>query len=394
MYKLSIIIPVYNAEKYLTRCLDSVTAQKYPNLEIIVVDDGSTDGSPGICDEYAKKDKRITVCHKENGGAGTARKEGLIYTDGDYITCVDADDWIEGDAYGGLMDIANTLRPDLIACSFIKEFGELQAVRQDYPEEGYYTKREFHNVMREAGDEMPFFCQVICGSLCCKIFKREYFERFQNLVPGEIVLSEDLAVVLPMIMNVTSVYVSKTPYYHYCQNKESSSWAWRTGEYQRLITLAGYLKQYYDSSQDRACRRLILHSIYFAMMDLLYDIPGEYFKDGIPFLKDILRDSRVVVYGKGVFAANLVEVMHKNALCRVVLNVDSADADRLFALRETEYDFVVIAILDYMIVEKVRTFLLDNHISGNKIFTINKADLTAENLPVELKLPANKTNGG
>ena len=386
MYKLSIIIPVYNAEKYLTRCLDSVIAQKYSNMEIIVVDDGSTDSSASICDEYVKKDQRIKVCHKENGGAGTARKEGLIHTDGDYITCVDADDWIEEDAYEGLMDIANTLRPDLIACSFIKEFGELQTVRQDYPEEGYYTKREFHDVMREAGDNMPFFCQVICGSLCCKIFKREYFERFQNLVPSEIMLSEDLAVVLPMIMHVESVYVSKTPYYHYCQNKESSSWAWRTGEYRRLTTLVGYLKRYYDSCQDRACRWLILHSIYFAMMDLLYDIPGAYFKDGIPFLKKIKKNSNVVVYGKGVYATNLIYIMEKSSWCNVVLNVDSSDANLLFELDETNYDHVVVAILDYMIVDKIKSYLLENSIPGAKIRVVDKAELTIKNLPSELQI--------
>lgn len=383
MYKLSIIIPVYNAEKFLVRCLDSVTAQTYPDMEIIVVDDGSVDGSARICDEYANRDKRITVCHKENGGAGSARKEGIKHSSGDYITCVDSDDWIEEHAYDNLMHVANTYQPDLIACSFIKEFGELWVTRKDYPEEGYYTKKEFFDVIKRAGDEMPFFCQVICGSLCCKVFKRACFEKFQNLVPDEIVLSEDLAVVLPMIMNAASIYISKTPYYHYCQNKESSSWAWRPGEYQRFLTLAEYLKGYYDFCQDKACRRLILHSIYFAMMDLLYDIPEEYFKEQIPFLKNIQKGSRVVVYGKGVFASNLIGVMKKNGLCQMVLNTDSSDADALFALKETEYDSVVIAILDCMIVEKVRKFLLDNRIPDEKIFAINKEDLTIENLPGE-----------
>lgn len=388
--KLSIVIPVYNAENYLFRCLDSVIAQKYHNLEIIIVDDGSTDSSAKICDEYANKDKRVTVYHKENGGAGTARKEGLRHAHGDYITCVDADDWIEEGAYENLMDIANTFQPDMIACSFIKEFGSFQTERRDYPEEGYYRKEEFYNVMKKAGDEKPFFCQVICGSLCCKLFKREYFERFQNSVPSEIMLSEDLAVVLPMIMDIKSIYVSKMPFYHYCQNKGSSSWVWRTGEYQRLITLVDYLKKYYDFYQDEVYKRLILHSVYFAMMDLLYDIPGEYFKDGIPFLKDISRDSNIVVYGKGVYATNLIEIMKKNSLCHVMLNIDSSDANAFFAIKDLEYDYVVIAILDYMIVEKVKAFLLENNISSEKIYMIDKLELTIENLPKELKFVGKK----
>lgn len=97
--KISVIIPVYNVEKYLKRCLDSVISQKYKNLEIILIDDGSTDNSGKICDEYAQKDKRIIVIHKENGGLSDARNKGLEVCTGDYISFVDSDDWIEEDFF-------------------------------------------------------------------------------------------------------------------------------------------------------------------------------------------------------------------------------------------------------------------------------------------------------
>ena len=97
--KISVIIPVYNVEKYLKRCLDSVINQTYRNLEIILVDDGSKDKSGKICDEYAQKDKRIIVIHKENGGVSSARNKGLDICIGDYISFIDSDDWIEEDFF-------------------------------------------------------------------------------------------------------------------------------------------------------------------------------------------------------------------------------------------------------------------------------------------------------
>ena len=92
---ISVIIPVYNVAEYLPQCLDSVVSQTYRNLEIITVDDGSTDGSGTICDQYAEKDSRFRVIHKANGGVSSARNEGLKTAVGDLIGFVDADDWIE-----------------------------------------------------------------------------------------------------------------------------------------------------------------------------------------------------------------------------------------------------------------------------------------------------------
>ena len=96
---ISIIVPVYNMEQYLERCMESIINQTYPTLEIILVDDGSTDRSPQLCDAYAKKDSRIRVVHKPNGGLSDARNAGLAIATGTYIGYVDSDDWIELDMY-------------------------------------------------------------------------------------------------------------------------------------------------------------------------------------------------------------------------------------------------------------------------------------------------------
>ena len=118
---ISVIVPVYNVEKYLRQCLNSVVGQTYKNLEIIVVDDGSTDGSGTICDEYTK-DKRIKVFHTENKGLSAARNLGLDHATGDWIGFVDSDDWIEPDMYEVLLNKAIETGADVVECGFYREY--------------------------------------------------------------------------------------------------------------------------------------------------------------------------------------------------------------------------------------------------------------------------------
>ena len=101
--KISVIVPVYKVEKYLDKCVESIVNQTYKNLEIILVDDGSPDNCPAMCDEWAEKDERIRVIHKENGGLADARNAGMDIATGDYIGFVDSDDWIEPNMYEVLL---------------------------------------------------------------------------------------------------------------------------------------------------------------------------------------------------------------------------------------------------------------------------------------------------
>ncbi|WP_295071849.1 glycosyltransferase [uncultured Fibrobacter sp.] len=117
---VSIIIPIYKVEQYLRRCLDSIVNQTYTNLEIILVDDGSPDGCPQICDEFAAKDNRIVVIHKENGGLSDARNAGLNICKGVYISFVDSDDWINPQYIDVLIDIATKEKADIAISEYIK----------------------------------------------------------------------------------------------------------------------------------------------------------------------------------------------------------------------------------------------------------------------------------
>lgn len=125
---ISVIVPVYNVKPYLQKCVDSIRNQTYQNLEIILVDDGSTDGSGEMCDEYANKDSRVIALHQKNAGQGAARNLGLDTAHGEWVGFVDADDWIDLNYYEKLVQAAETADADMACCD-----------RRIYDEEGNLT---------------------------------------------------------------------------------------------------------------------------------------------------------------------------------------------------------------------------------------------------------------
>lgn len=138
MKKISVVIPVYNVEKYLSECLDSVVNQTYKNLQIILVDDGSTDFSGKICDVYAEKDNRITVVHQKNAGAGAAKNTGLDLVKGEYFSIIDSDDYIELDMYEKMVNSLEKYNVDIVQCLFRNvfvndSFDRKYKIKRNYP---------------------------------------------------------------------------------------------------------------------------------------------------------------------------------------------------------------------------------------------------------------------
>ena len=122
--KVSVVVPVYNTKKYLSECLQSITSQTYKNLEIIVVDDGSTDGSDKICDYFSSKDRRIKVIHKKNEGVVVARKTGYEMATGEYLATVDSDDWIEPTMYQDMVEEILKENVDFVSVGYCREYAD------------------------------------------------------------------------------------------------------------------------------------------------------------------------------------------------------------------------------------------------------------------------------
>ena len=136
---LSVVVPVYNVEKYLSRALDSILQQTYPVYEVICVDDGSTDSSRNILNEYAKRDSRIRIIHKENGGLVSARKAGILEVSGEYTAYVDSDDFIEPNMYEEMMELAVKHDADIVTSGLIRDYGNSITVNPEKMARGVYS---------------------------------------------------------------------------------------------------------------------------------------------------------------------------------------------------------------------------------------------------------------
>lgn len=141
---ISIIVPIYKVEKYLNKCIESIVGQTYHNLEIILVDDGSPDNCPTMCDEWAEKDSRIKVIHKRNGGLSDARNAGLEIVTGKYVAFVDSDDWIERKFIENMYDAATETEADLVACEveFLPDGEERELIAVETPDTRIYSSEE------------------------------------------------------------------------------------------------------------------------------------------------------------------------------------------------------------------------------------------------------------
>ena len=135
MPTVSVIIPVYKVEEYLGQCVDSILSQTYTNLEVLLVDDGSPDDCPRLCDEYAAKDKRVRVIHKENGGLASARNAGLDKANGQFVSFIDSDDWIEQQTYEKVMRIHEETSAEIIMFDIIQTDGTMFFDRFNYTQE-------------------------------------------------------------------------------------------------------------------------------------------------------------------------------------------------------------------------------------------------------------------
>lgn len=212
--RFSIIVPIYNVETFIHQCVDSVLNQTCSDFELILVDDGSPDGCPAICDAYEKQDTRVRVIHKQNGGLVSARKAGAVVACGEYSICLDGDDFLDVHLLACLNDVIETYNPDIIAHGYI-EYSELESNNRSLSryKGGYYDRsmieREFFNSLLSS--KFP-------PSVWGKAFKTSIYREEQLAVPDTIKIGEDFAVTKPLLNRANSVYVLQECLYFYRMN--------------------------------------------------------------------------------------------------------------------------------------------------------------------------------
>lgn len=203
MPKVSVIVPIYKAEKYLRRCVDSILAQTFTDFEVLLIDDGSPDNSGEICDEYAAKDSRVRVFHKENGGVSSARNLGLENASGEYTIHTDPDDWVEPTMLAELYSKAKFEDADMVICDFYEENYKQKYIEQEP------RSLENEKILKQVLDGS------IHGALWNKLIRKNCYIANDICIPLEMSLWEDRYVVTRLLMSNIKVVYLNNAFYHY-----------------------------------------------------------------------------------------------------------------------------------------------------------------------------------
>lgn len=208
----SVVIPIYNMEKLLSRCLDSLLTQSYPNLEIILVNDGSTDMSPQLCDQYAQKDSRIRVVHKKNAGVSLARNSALDIASGDYISFVDPDDWIEPNMYETLSKRIEKDKVDVVKFNALK--GD-KVLNPPHFSGIFYNKELIEKIVLPMIGAKVYGDSFLMGTPWMYLFKRELIEKHHICFDANLRRCEDRLFCITAIINAHSISYIDDALYHY-----------------------------------------------------------------------------------------------------------------------------------------------------------------------------------
>lgn len=267
MLLLSIIVPVYKTEKYLPICISSILQQTFSEFELILIDDGSPDGCPQICDDYAREDVRIKVLHKKNEGLVAARKDGIRIASGKYVGFVDSDDWIDADYYERMVNEAEEVHADVVAVGITNEHSNCSRMNYYWIKNGIYVRDSF--LLDHIIYSGEFYLPGLFPSLCTKIFNRELLLHFQMQVSNNVKDGEDCAVSYPLMGKANTIYVDNDNVgYHYRDNIESMSHKYHqgmAGKYEQTVVLYNF----YNDVVLREAPKSYEHQLLFLLASII-----------------------------------------------------------------------------------------------------------------------------
>ncbi len=386
---ISIVVSIYNEWEYLDKCIDSIVNQTYKNIEIILVDDGSTDCCGEICDKYAEQDSRIIVIHKPNGGLVSARKAGTKKATGDYIINVDGDDWIEKERIQNLVKGIEQYHADIIYMDgYVREYPDNQVIVKGNLRRGFYTKQQVQEeILMKLASTNHFYEKNIEMFMWLWAFKRELIKEKQPLIDERISMGEDLACVCECLASTNSVSVIEGGSYHYTQGRvEAISYSNNLSSI-RLEALWNQLKQF--------CKKEYVSPSVYQMMVVIMNQAvaitdfSLFFKKNCEYLypySKVKKNSNLVIYGAGKFGYKIMLALSDNDQYHVAAWVDKSNKrvtmgqytiSQVEILNQLDYDYIVVAILNYNVALGAVKELQKMGISEDKIAVMD-ADVISE----------------
>ncbi len=374
---ISVVIPVYNAEKYLEQCLDSILRQTYECLEIIVVNDGSTDNSLEICKKYERKDKRIRVVNQRNHGNTRARKAGLAYATGSYICFVDSDDWIKENTIWNLYEMITDSKADVAAVNY-HIWRENQILEMPLRlEEGIYeTDEDWERLYTKSCEINNNF--AVWHNIWGKLYKTDLYRRAQSYVRDSINIGEDLVCMYAWMTLADKVVISHEPLYFYrtvsdsmIQKKNDKLLMDINKVYNEICEIhedlesdEGLFKaamQYLNRWTIAAAGRLFCETSASGYVFPYESIPG---------------GAKVVLYGAGRVGQSYYQQIRAGAYCELTGVVDrnarkyktsAMPVAGVVELDKLTFDYILIAIKSPKAAQEIKLWLKEQGIDENKI---------------------------
>ncbi len=381
--EISVIVPIHNIEPYLPRCIESILGQSFTNFELILVDNGSPDNCPEICDRYASSDNRIKVIHKENGGLQSARKAGLKLAKAKYVAYVDGDDWVDVFYLDTLYKMAKANDSDLVVAGHYREFdGKIETIKPLFT--GNFNESDIKSSILPNAIYNGRFCEHnISTYVWNKLFKRELLVQYLFDIPNEVIMGEDAAITYTYLTLCKHITICDIPIYYYRQRPDSivKSIEDPEMEYRRLSLLLVFLRNklspYLSKENLEAQLTYYLYSLILVRSGGLIanKLNNTIFN---PFLGTD-RNSRIVVYSSGSFGQHVLSTNAKLKYFKIVrwididfhsMTIDGNSVQPIGAIDNDEFDFLIIATTNPTSYEQIKSNLELVGINANKIVKI------------------------
>lgn len=371
--KISVIIPLYNVEEYVERCLYSVMNQSYTNLDILIVDDGSTDSTAEICKKVCAGDERVHFLCQNNAGVVRARNLALKHAKGEYVLFVDGDDTIEKDAIVTLVNVIRDEEPDIISFGIYREKRDKCTITYDSIAEGVYTTSEelaflfknmiMFNNMNQKG---------IQSMMCSKLYKLSIIKPIMLDLDDRISVGEDEAIIYSTFVYATKIVIIKNALYHYINRSNSAVNAKNDFFIHDIDYIYTFIKKNYIAKdvynllkyqlERYVCRYLLIN------MKKNFDLCIPYYI--LPKL-NIQHNSRIILYGAGAVGKDYYMQIIAEGNYHLVSWVDKQYELYKFSYNDIaspnvlqwsgQYDYIVVAVLNDLLAESIRNELMRNY---------------------------------
>lgn len=354
--RLSVIVPAYNAEKYIERCILSITGQLTDADELIIVDDASTDGTRAICEKFCDGINVRLIVHHLQRGEVSSRKDGVEEADGEVVSFIDADDWISSSMYEILLKLYYDKQVECLSSGLIYDYPDTMksSITIDGADEGKYSHED---VLRELSSGFIYNNgtgrQFATTSVCPKIIDINLVKRSLKMINSELTLGEDGPFALAILLNAKSVYILHQAYYHYEQHMQSINYSFSENSFRQIKKLHDNLHNIISPYHDRGLEEQVDYYVKSYLNDLDKNYLGVSRRKMLYYYPyfDISVNSRVILYGAGAVGQSYIDFIRYHA-SNLVAWVDASSNDvferpylpcSIQEITKLEYDNILLA---------------------------------------------------